>query len=52
VKLDLDLEAQLFDFSFTYGLLDNLDVNIDVPVLRTYAHSSCRRRCPIRVVLV
>ncbi len=39
LKLDLDLEAQLVDFSFTYGVLDNLDVNIDVPVLRTYVRS-------------
>jgi hypothetical protein len=39
VTVDLDLEAQLFDFSFTYGVLDNLDVNIDIPVVRTYARS-------------
>ena len=39
LKLKLDLEAHLFDFSFTYGLLPNLDVNIDLPVLRTYARS-------------
>jgi hypothetical protein len=39
VKLDLDLEAQLFAFSFTYGVLDNLDVNFDLPLIRTYARS-------------
>jgi hypothetical protein len=31
VRLNLDLEAQLFDLSFTYGVLDSLDVNIDRP---------------------
>jgi hypothetical protein len=46
VRLDLDLEAQLFDFSFTYGVLDNLDVNIDIPVLRTYARSEVRETLP------
>jgi hypothetical protein len=46
VTLDLDLEAQLFDFSFTYGVLDTLDVNIDVPVLLTYARSSVREVLP------
>jgi hypothetical protein len=40
VNVDLDLEAQLVDFSFTYGVLDNLDVNIDVPLLRTFARST------------
>jgi hypothetical protein len=39
LDVDLDLEAQLFDFSFTYGVLENLDVNVDVPVLRTFARS-------------
>jgi hypothetical protein len=39
VNVDLDLEAQLVDLSLTYGLLDDLDVNIDVPVLRTFARS-------------
>ena len=46
VKLNLDLEAMLFDFSFTYGILDNLDVNIDVPVLRTYARSQVQETVP------
>jgi hypothetical protein len=46
VRLNLDLEAQLFDFSFTYGLLDNLDVNIDVPVLLTYARSAVQETLP------
>jgi hypothetical protein len=46
VRLDLDLEAQLFDFSFTYGVLDNLDVNIDIPVLRTYARSEVQETLP------
>ncbi len=46
VALDLDLEAQLFDFSFTYGVLDNLDVNIDIPVLRTYLRSSVQQTIP------
>jgi hypothetical protein len=46
VRLDLDLEAMLFDFSFTYGVLDNLDVNIDIPVLRTYARSAVRETLP------
>jgi hypothetical protein len=46
VKLDLDLEAQLFDFSFTYGVLDTLDVNIDLPVLLTYARSSVKEILP------
>ncbi len=40
VNVNLDLEAQLIDFSFTYGVLDNLDVNIDVPLLRTFARST------------
>ena len=40
VGVDLDLEAQLFDLSFTYVLLDNLDVNIDIPVIRTFARST------------
>lgn len=40
--VDLDLEAQLFDLSMTYGVLDNLDVNVDVPILRTFARSSLR----------
>jgi hypothetical protein len=46
VTLDLDLEAQLFDFSFTYGVLDNLDVNVDIPVLRTYARSAVQETLP------
>lgn len=46
VIVDLDLEAQLFDFSFTYGVLDNLDVNIDIPVLRTYLRSSVQQTLP------
>jgi hypothetical protein len=46
VRLDLDLEAQLFDFSFTYGVLDTLDVNIDIPVLRTYARSAVQETLP------
>ncbi len=46
VRLDLDLEAQLFDFSFTYGVLDNLDVNIDIPVLLTYARSAVQETLP------
>ncbi len=46
VRLNLDLEAMLFDFSFTYGILDNLDVNIDVPVLRTYARSAVQETLP------
>jgi hypothetical protein len=44
VNVDLDLEAQLVDFSFTYGLLDDLDVNIDIPVLRTFARSTVTER--------
>jgi len=40
VVADLNLEAQIFDFSFTYGVLDNLDVNVDIPLVRTYAHIS------------
>jgi hypothetical protein len=40
VTADLRLEAQIVDFSVTYGLLDNLDVNVDIPVIRTYAHLS------------
>jgi hypothetical protein len=44
VNVDLDLEAQLLDFSFTYGVLDNLDVNIDIPVLRTFARSTVTER--------
>jgi hypothetical protein len=46
VRLDLDLEAQLWDVSFTYGILDTLDVNIDVPVLRTYARSGVQEHLP------
>ncbi len=46
VRLDLDIEAQLFDFSMTYGVLDTLDVNLDVPVLRTYARSEAQARVP------
>ena len=46
VNLKLDLEAQLVDFSFTYGLLDQLDVNVDVPVLRTYVRSEIREILP------
>lgn len=46
VMLDLDLEAMLFDFSFTYGILDNLDVNIDIPVIRTYLRSSVQQTLP------
>jgi hypothetical protein len=40
VTANLRLEAQIIDFSFTYGVLDNLDVNIDVPLIRTYAQIS------------
>jgi hypothetical protein len=46
VRLNLDLEAQLFDFSFTYGLLDDLDINIDLPVLLTYARSAVQETLP------
>ncbi len=46
LNLQLDLETQIWDFSFTYGVLDNLDVNIDVPVLYTYARSSLVERLP------
>jgi hypothetical protein len=44
LNVDLDLEAQLVDFSMTYGLLDNLDVNVDIPVLRTFARSRVSER--------
>lgn len=46
LRLDLELETQLWDFSFTYGVLDNLDVNIDIPVLYTYARSSLVETLP------
>ena len=46
LNLHLDLETQLWDFSFTYGVLDDLDVNIDIPVLYTYARSSLVERLP------
>jgi hypothetical protein len=46
ITANLDLEAQLFDFSFTYGLLDDLDLNIDLPVLLTYARSSFQETLP------
>jgi hypothetical protein len=46
VRLNLDLEAQLFDFSFTYGLLDNWDINVDIPVLLTYARSAVQETLP------
>src|SRR6185295_15930211 len=46
VTLDLDLEAQLFHFSFTYGVLDPLELNIGLPVLLTYARSSVREILP------
>jgi hypothetical protein len=46
VRLNLDLQAQIFDFSFTYGVLDNLDVNIDLPVLYTYARSAVQETLP------
>jgi hypothetical protein len=46
VRLNLDLEAQLFDLSFTYGILDNLDVNIDIPVVRTYMRSAVQEIIP------
>ncbi len=42
VDTNLDIYAQLMDFSFTYGVLDNLDVNVDLPVVRTYAASHVR----------
>lgn len=38
VTADLSIEAQITDFSFTYGVLDNFDLNIDIPIVRTYAH--------------
>jgi hypothetical protein len=44
LDVDLDIEAQLMDFSFTYGVLDNLDVNVDVPVVRTFARSHVTER--------
>ncbi|MBI3770370.1 MAG: hypothetical protein HY271_18020 [Deltaproteobacteria bacterium] len=44
VKADLDLEAQLVDFSFMYGVLDDLDVNIDIPVVRTFVRSAITER--------
>ncbi len=46
VRLNLDIEAQLFDVAFTYGVLDDLDVNIDVPVLRTYLRSAVSETLP------
>lgn len=46
LKLHLDLETQLWDFSFTYGVLDDLDVNIDIPVLYTYARSGLVETLP------
>ena len=46
VRLNLDIEAMLFDFSFTYGILDNLDVNVNIPVLRTYARSAVQETLP------
>jgi hypothetical protein len=46
LRLKLNLEAQLFDFSFTYGVLDDLDVNLDVPVLLTYARSGITDTIP------
>lgn len=39
ITLDYDIEAQLVDFSFTYGIIDDLDVNIDIPVIRTYVRT-------------
>ena len=46
LDLDLDLEAQLFELSFTYGLLDYLDLNIVVPIVRTYARSELHDTTP------
>ena len=36
VEEDLTIEAQVWDVSLTYGLLEDLDVNIELPVIRTY----------------
>jgi hypothetical protein len=44
LKANLDIEAQLVDFSFTYGVLDDLDVNIDVPVVRTFVRNQVTER--------
>src|SRR5262249_48694688 len=38
--IDLDLEAQLFNMSVTYGVRDDLDINVNVPLLRTFVRSS------------
>lgn len=46
LDLHLDLETQLWDFSFTYGVLDDLDVNFDIPVLYTYARSELLETLP------
>ncbi len=34
--LDLDLEAQLFALALTFGVLDDLDVNVNLPIIRTF----------------
>ena len=39
-KVRLDLEAQIVTFSATYGITQNLDVNLLVPVVRTFLRSS------------
>ena len=40
VEEDLKIEAQVWDFSLTYGVLHDLDVNVELPVIRTYQRSS------------
>jgi len=36
VNLDLDVEAQILSPSITYGITPDLDINVTVPVIRTY----------------
>ncbi len=46
ITAHLDIEAQLFNFGVTYGLLENLDVNVDAPVLRTFVRSRISQVLP------
>jgi len=46
VNLDLDVEAQILSPSVTYGITPDLDVNVTVPVIRTYLRLGIHDQVP------
>ena len=46
VHADLGVEAQILSPSFTYGVTPNLDVNLTIPLLRTFLRAQATSQVP------